>query len=51
MNIRCPGCGATAEYSPKDLKMICKHCGKIFLASEATGKAVPEEKEAEKKDA
>ena len=51
MNIRCPGCGATAEYSPKDLKMICKHCGKIFLASEATGKGVPEEKEAEKKDA
>ena len=37
MNVRCPGCGATAEYSPTELKMICKHCGKIFFASEARG--------------
>ena len=47
MNIRCPGCGATAEYSPSDLKMICKHCGKIFSAYEATGKKKEEEKDEE----
>lgn len=45
MNIRCPGCGATAEYSPSDLKMICKHCGKIFSAYEAEGKKKEEEKD------
>ncbi|MCR5500296.1 MAG: hypothetical protein K6F31_07870 [Acetatifactor sp.] len=47
MNIRCPGCGATAEYSPSDLKMICKHCGKIFSAYEATGKKKEEGKNKE----
>ena len=38
MNLRCPGCGATAEYSPETLKMVCGHCGKIFSVSEVTGK-------------
>ena len=44
MNVRCPGCGATAEYSVKDLKMICKHCGKVFSAYEASGTKAFEEK-------
>ncbi len=47
MNVRCPGCGATAEYSPKELKMICKHCGKVFSAREATGKSSYEKKQAQ----
>ena len=40
MNLRCPGCGATAEYSPEKLKMVCAHCGKVFSVSEVAGKAV-----------
>ncbi|MBO4748809.1 MAG: hypothetical protein J5546_00675 [Lachnospiraceae bacterium] len=39
MNLRCPGCGATAEYSPEKLKMVCEHCGNIFSISDMAGKA------------
>ena len=38
MNLRCPGCGAAAEYSPETLKMVCGHCGKIFSVSDVAGK-------------
>ena len=48
MNIRCPGCGATAEYSAKELKMICKHCGKVFSAYEAAGISSHEKSETHK---
>ena len=49
MNVRCPGCGATAEYSAKELKMICKHCGKAFSADEANGKSSYEKKQTRKR--
>lgn len=38
MNIRCPGCGAAAEYSVSNQKMICAYCGLRFSPSEADGK-------------
>ena len=38
MNIRCPGCGATAEYSVSNQKMTCVYCGLHFTPTEADGK-------------
>ncbi len=49
MNIRCPGCGATAEYSVNDQKMTCVYCGLRFQPSEADGKREFEQKQKAKK--
>ena len=49
MNIRCPGCGATAEYSVSDQKMTCVYCGLRFQPSEADGKREFEQKQKAKK--